>query len=333
MTEQPLLSIVITSYTLDRLKDVTELLDGIKVQTYPHVETIVVVEGSMELFDLLKQYAIDKSIPQTKVVFNNGERGLSAARNMGVAQASGEMVAFIDDDALPFQNWAEEIVKSYEDDSVIGVTGPSLPLWEDKAMNWVPEEFYWIIGGSGYSDWTTNRDIRNVSGTNMSFRREAFDSCGLFLTQLGARGGGESGKHELVGDETELSIRVRRKTGKSIIYNPNVTVQHRVYKFRLTPAFIARRAYWEGYTKAMFKKSYRDINYKKKCLQVEHQLLRRIFTRLFPRILVGLFHHPIIATNKLLMTVNTLFFVAVGYFGYSFQRLLGRAQTIIHESE
>jgi len=123
VVEQPLLSIVITSYTLDRLKDITELLNSIKAQTYAHVETILVVERSMELLDRLKQYVAEKAIPQAKVVFNHGERGLSAARNLGVAQSSGKILAFIDDDAFPFSDWAEQIVKTYDDDTVIGVTG------------------------------------------------------------------------------------------------------------------------------------------------------------------------------------------------------------------
>jgi glycosyltransferase involved in cell wall biosynthesis len=328
VTELPLFSIVITSYTMDRLKDILDLLDSIKAQTYHNIETILIVERSTELLNRLKQYVAEKAIPQAKVVFNHGERGLSAARNLGVAQASGKIVAFIDDDAFPFSDWAEQIVKTYDDDTVIGVTGPSIPLWEDKKLAWVPEEFYWIIGGSGYNDWTTNREIRNVSGTNMSFKREAFDLCGLFLTQLGAKGGGESGKHELVGDETEFSIRVGRKTGKRILYNPRVKVQHRVYQFRVSPAFITRRAYWEGYTKAMFKRNLRDVSSADKVLRVEYQLLWRIFARLLPSILFGLISHPIIATRRLSMTSNAVLFVAAGYLHYSLQRLTGHGQTI-----
>jgi len=54
VAKQPLLSIVITSYTLDRLKDITELLDGIKAQTYDNTETILVIDRSVELFEQIK---------------------------------------------------------------------------------------------------------------------------------------------------------------------------------------------------------------------------------------------------------------------------------------
>jgi GT2 family glycosyltransferase len=319
---------------MDRLKDITELLDSIKTQTYPNVETILIAERSTELLDRLNQYVTEKTIPRTKTVFNHGEWGLSAARNLGFKEATGDIIAFIDDDALPLPDWAEEIVKTYKDNSVIGATGPSFLKWEDKGIAWIPEEFYWIIGGSIFNACTEIREVRNVSGTNMSFRREAFDSCGLFSTKLGAKGGGESGKHELCGEETEFSIRVRRITGKRTIYNPNVRVYHRVYKFRVTPSFVARRAYWEGYTKALFKKSCHDArDHNKALLKVEYHLLGRIVIRLLPRILLGLFSHPMIALRRLSITVNAVFFVALGYCSYSFKNIRGHSKTIVYTEE
>lgn len=333
MVEQLLLSIVITSYTLDRLKDITELLDSIKAQTYHYTETILVIDRSMELFDQIKRYIDEKSIPQVKTVFNHDEPGLSAGRNLGFRQAKGDIIAFIDDDALPFPDWAEEIVKTYEDDSIIGATGLILPLWEDEPMDWFPNELDWILSCSRFSGITEEREVRNVWGTNMSFKREVFDSSGLFLTHLGARGGGESGKHELVGDETEFSIRVRRKTGKRIFYNPKIRVRHRVYKYRVTPLVIARRAYWEGYTKALFNRSYRDSSSNRKLLSVEYQLLRRILIKLLPSILKTFFTNPAIAWRKLSVTINALFFVALGYFSYSFLNLLGRRKATVHKGE
>lgn len=311
-----MLSIVVTSYTTERLKDIFELLDSMKAQTYPNTETIFVVERSMELFDHIQRYVVEKALPQVKVIFNNGEQGMSAARNLGINQARGDMIAFIDDDALLFPDWAKETVKTYQDNLVIGVTGPILPLWEDGAVDWFPEELDWIFSCAGFSGITEKSEVRNVFGTNMSFKREAFDSSGLFLTHLGAKGGGKSGKHELVGDETELSIRVRRKTGKRLLFNPNVKVKHRVYKYRITPIFIARRAYWEGYTKAMFGRMYQDKDSDEKLLGVEYDLLRRILTKLLPNILGGFFRKPIVAWRKLRVTTIALFFVALGYYSH-----------------
>ena len=333
MSEQPLLSVVISSYTPSRLNDIFELLDRLKTQTYPHVAIVFVAEQSTELLDRVKTFAAESNIQNLKVIFNSGEPGLSAARNLGVKQAKGDIIAFVDDDALPSPDWAEEVVKTYQDDCVIGVTGPALPLWDGKPMEWFPKECDWIIGCSSWCDWHEMREVRNVWGMNMSFKREAFDSSGLFQTHLGAKGGEDTGKHELVGEETEFSIRVRRKTGKRIFYNPNAKVQHRVYGFRTTPIVIARRAYWEGYTKAMFNRIYRDRDSGEKLLDVEHQLLQRILRRLLPNILKTFFTNPKIAWRRLSVTVIALSFVAFGYFSYLLQSILGRRKTVIYGKE
>jgi glycosyltransferase involved in cell wall biosynthesis len=306
-----MISIIVTSYTTERLKDIMELLDSIKGQTYPDIETIFIVECSKDL--IVEITAQKQNMRNLRVVYNDGEPGLSAARNLGIKEAKGEIIAFIDDDAVLSPEWAEATAKAYAGNaSVIGVTGPILPLWEESSMAWFPREFYWIFSCT-YYDWTEPTEVRNGYGTNISFKREAFDASGLFLTNLGAKGGGESGKHELSGDETEFSIRVRGKTGKHIFYYPDIKVQHRVYKYRLTSRFIAKRGYWEGYTKAMFKRSLQNSGINEKLLNVEYSLLRRIMFKLFPEILKGFFSSPITAWRKLCITVVVLTSVSAGY--------------------
>ena len=82
---------------MDRLEDILELLDSVKAQAYPNLETIFVAECSKELFDRVKVYGEKQDIPNLKVVFNDGEQGASAARNLGIKHARGNIVAFIDD--------------------------------------------------------------------------------------------------------------------------------------------------------------------------------------------------------------------------------------------
>ena len=309
MTEQPLLSIVIASYSVDMLKDILELLDSIGDQTYHHTESILVIERSTELFDRIKQYAEEKAIPNLKVVFNHGETGLSTARNLGVTEARGDIIAFVDDDALLFPDWAEEMVKTYEDNSVIGVTGTAFPLWEDESMHWFPEEFYWIFSCTAWCDLKKLQEARNVWGMSMSFRKEAFEQCGLFATTFGLREGKGA-----VAEENELSMRVRRETGKRLIFNPQVRIRHRVYRHRLTWNFIVRRSYHIGRSRHLLKKlgSWDDKN--TFSLEVENQLLKRIFSRLLPTILKNSFKHPLIAWRKFSVTFVVLSSVALGYF-------------------
>jgi len=317
VANKPLLSMVITSYTTERLKDIFELLDRIKAQTYSDFEIIFIAERSKELEERVKNYVGEKNIPNMKVIFNNGEQGMSSARNLGIQQAKGDIIAFIDDDALPFPDWAEEMVKTYEDGSVIGVTGPVSPLWEDEAVDWFPDELDWILGCSSFSGITQNQEIRNVWGTNMSFRREAFNVAGTFSSTIGAIQG-----KRLHGEEVELSLRIKERTKKQIIYNPKVRVKHKVYKNRLSSRFIARSSYWIGYTRYGLKKLYPNGYEGNSLLNVEHQLLRRIFIRLFPSILKTFLIKPVIACHKLRVTTIALSSVAFGYFSYLFLSLI-----------
>jgi glycosyltransferase involved in cell wall biosynthesis len=177
----PLLSLVITSYTTERLNDIYELIDSIKNQTYKNMETIFVAERSKELFQKVKAYTEEKAIPNVKIVFNDGAPGQSPARNLGGKNAVGDIISFVDDDVVLFDNWAEEMVDTYQDDSTIGATGPALPLWEDMSLNWLPEEFYWIISCTAYASWNKLMAVRCAGGMNMSFRKEAFEYCRVYV--------------------------------------------------------------------------------------------------------------------------------------------------------
>jgi glucosyl-dolichyl phosphate glucuronosyltransferase len=248
-----------------------------------------------------------------RVIFNSGEQGLSSARNLGVANAKGEIIAFVDDDALLVPGWTEATLKTYrDDDSVIGVTGPVIPLWEAQSMDWFPREFYWIFSCT-YWDMEKPTEVRNGYGTNISFRREAFNFAGQFRFNLGCKGREKGGWHEPGAEELDFTLRVKKLTGKHILYNPNIKVRHRVYKYRFSTRFIARRAYWEGYGKAIMNRWYPDTEKNGAVLSVEYGLLNRILFRLLPAILIRLFRRPLIALKQLYITKLVLCCVAAGF--------------------
>ena len=318
MAKVPLLSIVITSYTTERLGDIFELLDSVKGQAYRNIETIFVAERSKTLYDQIEAYAKQKAISNLKVIFNDGELGLSAARNLGIKHAEGDIISFVDDDTLLSPDWAEEMVKTYNDKSIIGVTGPALPLWEDESLSWLPEELYWIIGCTAWSSWNDTRAVRNAWGMNMSLRKEAFEKCGLFLNEFGFHKGP-------MAEDNEFSLRVRTQTGKRIIYCPTVRLWHRVHKYRLSQQFIKERAYWIGYSRHMLKKLYPQAEVTRgDLLSQEHQLLKRIFTRLFPNIAKTFLTNPVIAWRKLWLSVTVLTFVTLGYYSHLLPTSLNR---------
>jgi GT2 family glycosyltransferase len=312
----PLLSVVITSYTLNRLRDIYSLLDSIKKQTYPNIEVIFVVERSRGLYKKVKEYCEEIGLPKFKILWNEGVLGASAARNLGIKSAKGEIIAFVDDDAVLFSDWAENMIKAYKNDSIIGVTGPVYPLWEDPSMSWLPEEFHWLVSCTSWFKADKIVDVRNVWLENASFRREAFEVAGYLDTKLGPRDGLEGFKKRefkegIISEEIEFSLRVREKTGKRIIYDPKVKIWHKARIDRLRWKFIIRWSFWMGTSKRKLKKLYKKANIN--LIEQEQQLLRRILLGFFPRTLVDLLKNPRIAGRKLLLAVVALSFTALGY--------------------
>lgn len=313
MAKETFLSIIITSYTLERLEDIYELIDSINNQSYSNIETIIVIERSRELFEKVKKYHSHNPRISLNTIFNRDQHGLSASRNLGIKEAKGEVIAFVDDDVVLFPNWAEEMVKAYENDNIIGITGPAMPLWEDPSMSWFPEEFSWIMSCTSWNDNNEIREVRNAWGMNMSFRREVFDSGDLFFPDFGLRNSQRLSWIDPPSEDVDLSLRVKRRTGKRIIYVPSVKVKHRVSRQRLTWKFIVQRSVSVGYQRRMLKRLYLNDNSCEKLLEQEQALIKRIFSKLLPDIGKGIFIHPIKSYRKLSVTTVILTCVGIGY--------------------
>jgi len=312
MKQNPLFSIVITSYTIERLEDIHELLESINNQTYENLEIIVVIEHSGDLFNQVSDYTEKLPYLNTKVIRANGDSGASAGRNLGIAHSNGEIIAFIDDDAIPFPDWAERMIEIYEDDSIIGVTGPAYPLWKDKPALWLPQEFFWLINCNNWVNWTTVREVRNIWGMNASFRREAFDSGG-FEISLGPHGGGIEGWKRHMPEEIELSVRIRERTGKRIVYSPQPKVSHKVYPYKLKFKYIMQSAYLMGFSKYLTKKLYSKSTDSEEILSQEKDLLWRIITKEPQHLIKEIIYHPYLAWRRFMTVVITLTAVAFGY--------------------
>jgi glycosyltransferase involved in cell wall biosynthesis len=95
------------------------------------------------------------------VLENTCPRGLSGGRSSGVGAATGEVVAFLDDDAVAAPDRLEHVVAEYADDRVMAVGGRTEPSSDEPAPGWFPEEFGWVVGSS-YRGLPTRRvAIRN----------------------------------------------------------------------------------------------------------------------------------------------------------------------------
>ena len=238
----PAVSVVICAYTEDRWDDVVEAVASVRDQALAACETILVIDHNPAMLERVRAELSD-----VVAVENVEQRGLSGARNAGIAAARGEVIAFLDDDALAEPDWLERLAEAYEDPCVIGVGGAVDPLWLEGRPAAFPEEFDWIVGCTYRGLPEATAKVRNAIGANMSFRAEVFARVGTFTSGIG-----RVGKRPVGCEETELCIRATRgRPNDVILYEPRARVRHRVPAERARFSYFRSRCYAEGLSKAL----------------------------------------------------------------------------------
>jgi glycosyltransferase involved in cell wall biosynthesis len=241
----PSVTVVICCYTSDRWDVLLQAVDSAVRQTYAADQVMVVVDHNENLHSRLK--AALSSTPMVQVIANEQHPGLSGARNTGLDHSEGDIVAFLDDDAVADSEWLRLLTSAYASPAVLGVGGAALPEWVGgRRPPMLAPEFDWVIGCSYRGLPTTQSRVRNMIGANMSARRDVFERAGGFRIDLGRVRGKPLGC-----EETEFCIRAERlHPGGSFIYEPLATVRHLVTPDRQTWRYLISRCYSEGLSKA-----------------------------------------------------------------------------------
>lgn len=200
-TSQSPLRVSIVICTYNRSDYLQRCLDFLMKQDYPHFEVVVVNGPSTDRTnDLLSGR---KNI---KVV-QNPHRNLSISRNLGIKESAGDIVAFIDDDALPHDDWLSKLVARYDDllPAIVGVGGRT---FEAGSFRFQFEDG--VIDAFGHNTLAPSNDpivhnnsqYRLMLGTNCSFRREAL---------IGVKGFDE--QYDYFHDESDLAVRLQAAGG------------------------------------------------------------------------------------------------------------------------
>lgn len=304
-----ILSVVVSAYSLERFNDLIDVIDGISNQTYSSIETIIIIDKNKELFDKITNYVKTNRLKSMYIIFNPENKGLSYSRNIGIKNSHGSIIAFIDDDAIPHTDWAKNIVKTFDEDSLIGaVTGDVIPQWECKEMSWFPCVLHWMLSCSYVMTPTEKKEFERGFGTNMAFKKEVFDNVGIFDTNLGI-----NGKKWVGGEDSDMFLRVK-KSGMKIMFNPNIQVQHKIYKYRIKAKFLAKRAFNGGYSVFLMRKLTRYS------LQnsTEHKYIKYLMFNFFPRKLKSVFtKFSLVPIKQIFAVILVLFFEFIGFiYGY-----------------
>jgi GT2 family glycosyltransferase len=222
-----------------------EAVASLRAQTLPPHEVVLVIDHAPELLEQVRGLW-----PDLKIVANREKQGLSGARNTGVAEATGEVVAFLDDDAIAAPDWLEHLARAYADPDVLGAGGTVRPRWVEGEPAWFPAEFDWVVGCTHSGMPRELEPVRNLVGANMSFRRAQLLEVGGFSHDLGRVGSLPVGC-----EETDLSIRVHQRWPQAeILYDPDARVEHVVPAARGTVRYFVDRCRAEGRSKAVLTK-------------------------------------------------------------------------------
>ncbi|NJK67345.1 MAG: glycosyltransferase family 2 protein [Microcoleus sp. CSU_2_2] len=213
------ISVVIPSYR--RPKDLARCLDAFKKQKLPASEVLVVVRDTDTETWAFIQTLNPEFLPlRTATVI---ESGVIAAMNAGMDAASGEIVAFTDDDAAPHTDWLERIETHFLSDSNIGGVGGrdwvyhGTQLEDGKRERVGQVQWFGRVIGGHHLGVGEAREVDVLKGVNMSFRRSAI---GQMQFDRRMRGTGAQVHFELA-----FSLALKR-AGWKLIYDPKVAVDH-----------------------------------------------------------------------------------------------------------
>jgi GT2 family glycosyltransferase len=238
-----MISVVICAYTEKRWHETLAAVESVRAQSFPRKEIVVVVDHNPGLLASLAA-----ALPDITVIENREEQGLSGGRNTGIAIARGDVVAFLDDDAVADPDWLKFFADSYADPAIIGVGGLTLPDWQVPRPSWFPTEFDWTIGCRYRGMPESRARVRNLLGGNASFRRAAFDLAGGFRAGIGRA----AGKRPLGCEETEFCIRLGLRSPDSVLlFDNRAVIKHHVPADRGRFSYFCSRCYAEGLSKAL----------------------------------------------------------------------------------
>ncbi len=243
----PRVSVIVCAYTLDRWELLNESLQSVVRQELQPHEVILCIDHNVELYERCVAELAPKLAEapwEFRVIQNKFETRLGGARTSAAEIATGDVLAFLDDDATASSSWLRFLIKPYENPKVVAVGGAPVAKYETTRPRWFPYECHWIFGCAYRGLPEHLGPIDHLIGANMSIRREALMSWGGF----------QSDNH----DDMDLSHRTIHAYGATaLLYEPDAVVHHFVPKARLTWGYFWRRCFFVNRGKVQ---AFRDMN-------------------------------------------------------------------------
>jgi glycosyltransferase involved in cell wall biosynthesis len=233
--------------THNRPRYVRDCLDGIRRQTAPADRFGVLIVDSFSPEPARSQLqSLVRGFPGARLI-RVDEPGVSAARNAGAAAAGTDYIAYIDDDAVPADDWVAAILAAVGGlgDPPVVLGGRILAKWEAPLPEWWPSSLRGVLSIIEHEGWGEFRTPAVPSGLepyacNMVVHVPSLLEFGGFQTAIGRFGG-----VLLSDEEVQLAWRLQN-AGLSVRYDSRLVVYHHIQARRLTPEWLLRRLYWQG---------------------------------------------------------------------------------------
>ena len=240
MTNLPLVSIVICTY--GAAIHLRKVVQALAVQSCSDFELLVIDNNPVSISWLT---SLSRALPAGRVrLIHCPAPGLSNARNLGIKESKGRYIAFLDDDAVPEEDWLKNFLSAIQRYRSVAAGGRVKLVIEGKASNWFLRDYKLrrYLSELFYEENTIERISypKYIVGANMMFDRQIFDKYGFFSDQFGKKG-----KRQYFGEETEF-LRRLLDNGEKVSYTGMAIVMHVVSAQRARLKSLLKRAFSQG---------------------------------------------------------------------------------------
>ena len=266
------ISVIICTYNRSAsLKRTLDHIDQMQIPEGLKWELIVVDNNSKDDTKEVVKHFQAKTRTICKYI-HESRQGLSFARNNGIQNALGEIIAFTDDDVLVDKNWIGLIYEAFsKNNDVACIGGRILPVWEKPCPKWLGGELLNILALCDLGDETKILSEPKVWGANLSFKSSILRKYGFFDTNMGNKGG------KLYSGEETKYLQELINAGEKIMYFPGVLVYHCIPEIRLKKKYFKKWYFDTGERSAIKMGAYN----KKNIIGIPLIVLRRVLKEMF----------------------------------------------------
>lgn len=247
--------IIATIFSKDRSNRISVIIQSCLEQlTGKSYEVIIVNNGSVELpFSDFKLFQKEIDLGLIKII-NESRLGLSLARNIGIYNAKGEFIFFLDDDVTLKENYFKSILDVFNLKDCLCVGGKVLVQNTDIKKEYLDPFYYRFLSPPSFPDeLSQKRKPYYVVGASMAFKKNFFEQYGNFDEKLGRRKG-----VLISGEETDLIMRIP----DTLVYiEPKAVILTKIDSTKLTTNYFIKRFFWQGVSDGLIISKHKINNY------------------------------------------------------------------------